>query len=583
MMKHTVTLLLGCFGTLLATAENISFADEHVKSICVKNWDTNGDQELSLEEAAAVTSLRTKFGFDTEAIRFPELQYFTGLTSINTYDFYSCKNLRTIVLPPQITSIGSSAFFGCLNLQEIVIPDNVKTISEYAFNGCNSLRSVTLPEGLKTISDYAFSTCYSLQALAIPASVTSIALSAFWSCSSLSSITVDPANTVYDSREGCNAIIKTSTNTLQLGITTTVIPASVTAIGQSAFYGNTKLQTIDIPEGVKTIGGSAFSGCTALATVNLPSTLTSISNSTFSGCKKLTGILLPEGLTSIGQMAFQNCSSLKKVFLPASLTSIGLNAFSGCSRLTKVAAAYTTPLAIDSTVFPYYKKSTLYVPKGCLDVYRNAETWQDFNAIVELGSSISAIVNPTEMDMSTTSTLDINLTNDDFFSYRSLQMDFILPNRFSFDADNIVLSERVAGMTVTLVPLEDNGYRLTCASESVAITETSGMLLALDLLMINGAASGNYQGLLQNIILTDEGGMQHQLDNAEFSWTVVGYPLGDVNHDGIVNVTDITLLVDYILGNTPPVFYEENADFDQNGTISVTDVTGIVDCILSNH
>ena len=74
-----------------------------------------------------------------------------------------------------------------------------------------------------------------------------------------------------------------------------------------------------------------------------------------------------------------------------------------------------------------------------------------------------------------------------------------------------------------------------------------------------------------------------------FSWCKgyftfgASFPLGDVNHDGIINVTDVTLLVDYILGNTPPVFYKENADYDQSGTISVTDVTGIVDCILSNH
>ena len=582
-MKHTVSLLLGCLFPVVATSANISFADDEVKAVCVQNWDTNGDQELSVEEAAAVTSLRTKFSFNANIIRFPELQYFTGLKSIATYDFYSCKNLRTIVLPPQITTIGSSAFFGCLNLQEIVIPDNVQTISEYAFNGCNGLRSVTFPEGLKTISEYAFSSCYSLQELHVPASVTSIALSAFWSCSSLTTVTVDPANTVYDSREDCNALIKTSTNTLQLGTIATVIPASVTAIGEAAFYGNAKLQSIDIPEGVKTIGGSAFSGCTALTTVNLPSTLTTIGSSAFSGCKKISSIMLPEGLKTIDQMAFNNCTGMKIIFIPASVTTIGSSVFSGCSQLKKVAVESTTPLSITANVFQYRKTSTLYVPKGCLETYLNASVWQDFKEIVELGCSITVMVEPEQMDMASTATLAISLDNDDFFTYRNLQMDITLPNTFALDANNIVISERAAGMTVTLVPLEDNVYRLTCESESTAITGTTGTILTLEMQMVDAVDVGDYQGIAHNITLTDDNGTSHSLEDAEFSWSVSGYLLGDVNHDGIINVTDVTLLVDYILGNRPAVFFKESADCDHDTIISVSDITHVVDLILSNH
>jgi hypothetical protein len=58
----------------------ITFADANVKAICVANWDTNGDGELSEEEAAAVTSLGVVFKGNTEITSFDELQYFTGLT-----------------------------------------------------------------------------------------------------------------------------------------------------------------------------------------------------------------------------------------------------------------------------------------------------------------------------------------------------------------------------------------------------------------------------------------------------------------------------------------------------------------------
>ena len=62
-------------------------------------------------------------------------------------------------------------------------------------------------------------------------SVTSIGGSAFEGCKSLTNITVDENNTKYDSRNGCNAIIETASNTLIVGCQNTIIPNSVTSIG----------------------------------------------------------------------------------------------------------------------------------------------------------------------------------------------------------------------------------------------------------------------------------------------------------------------------------------------------------------
>ena len=572
--------MLGCICPLVVYAVNISFLDDNVKSVCVQNWDTDGDGELSTEEAAAVTDLRNKFGFNAEIYHFPELQYFTGLTSIESYDFYRCKNLRDIVLPPQITNIGSNSFFGCSSLQEIVIPNAVTTISENAFNGCNSMTSVTFPDELETIGEYAFNSCNSLQSLAIPSTVTSISLSAFSGCSSLTAITVDSDNTVYDSREDCNAIIKTSTNTLQLGIATTVIPSSVTAIGASAFFGNTRLLTIDIPEGVSTIDASAFSGCSSLTDVKFPTMLTSIGYTAFSGCKKLSSVMLPEGLKTIDQMAFQNCTSLKKVSIPSTVTKISYNVFAGCSKLAKVEVARTTPLSIDASVFPYRKKSTLYVPQGCLEAYKGAKVWEDFMNIVELADNIiTATVNPEQMGQ--TANLVINLDNDDFYSYHTLQMDIKLPENFTFDADNIVLSDRCAGMTITMLSLEDNVYRLTCTSESASFTGTSGTLLTLKI--VNNAASGNYEGVVQNITLTDDNSTQHTLDDATFSWSVIDYIPGDVNHDGFVNIYDVTLMIDYILDLKPTHFHVTEADMNNDDFVNIYDVTLLIDYILAKE
>lgn len=580
-MKKTIILVTSLLTTLAANADNITFIDPHVKTVCIGNWDTNGDGELSMEEAAAVTKLNSVFSFDGTMASFPELQYFTGLTSIATYDFYSCKNLTTIVLPPQITSIGSSAFFGCYRLQEIVIPEAVKKISEYAFNGCSGLQSVTLSEGLTTIGDYAFSACSSLQGIAIPASVTSIAASAFWSCPGLTTITVDEANAVYDSRDNCNGLIQSSTNTLLLGITTTVIPSTVTTIGPSAFYGNSRLQSITITEGVQTIDDSAFSGCTSLTTVILPTTLTSIGSNAFSGCKKLSLINFSSGLKTIGNAAFKGCTGLKKVLIPASVTKLNSNAFVECSRLLKVAVMHTTPITVSTTVFPYYKKATLYVPKGCREAYLDANVWKDFYAIVELGdNTLTAAVEPEEMVTGQATALTLSLNNDDFYSYRNLQTDITLPDGFSLDANTITPTDRSTGMTITVEPLEENVYRLTCSSESAAITGTEGLLFTVGLQAESSVPTGDYQGIATNIVLTDEYGTQQALDEVDLSWSVVTYYLGDVNHDGIVNVTDVVLCVDYVLGDSLEGFFADRADMDGDGIINVTDVVIIVDTAL---
>ena len=93
----------------VSSDDNIVFADPNVKAICVNHWDTDGDGELSYTEAAAVTNLGGVFSSNQNITSFDELQYFTGVTYINDYEFYYCNNLTSIVLPESLTSIGYEA------------------------------------------------------------------------------------------------------------------------------------------------------------------------------------------------------------------------------------------------------------------------------------------------------------------------------------------------------------------------------------------------------------------------------------------------------------------------------------------
>ena len=204
-----------------------------------------------------------------------------------------------------VTSIGRTAFFGCTRLTSITIPESMTSIGGGAFYGCSSLTSITIPENVTSIGDHAFCSCSNLTSITIPENVTSIGANAFMLCK-LDTIVVADENTVYDSRNDCNAIIETKTNTLIAGCATTTIPKNITRIEDNAFYGYTDLISITIPDGVTSIGDWSFFNC-GFASVSLPESVTSIGANSFSHCNKLTSINIPKGVTSIEDNTFSNC------------------------------------------------------------------------------------------------------------------------------------------------------------------------------------------------------------------------------------------------------------------------------------
>ncbi len=159
--------------------------------------------------------------------------------------------------------------------------------------------------------------------------MTSIGYGAFNGCNSLGSIKVGTENSKYDSRNGCNAIIETASNTLIRGCKNTIIPNTVTGIGESAFESCSGLARITIPNSVTSIGDYAFEGC-SLTSVNYNATnCITMGQGVFLGCSSLI-INIGDNVQTIPNSAFRNCSGLTSVTIGNSVTSIGEYTFSGC-------------------------------------------------------------------------------------------------------------------------------------------------------------------------------------------------------------------------------------------------------------
>ena len=274
------------------------------------------------------------------AVSIPESVTYNGSTYRVSYigyqAFADCSGVTSVVIPNGVWLIHTDAFDGCSGLTSVVIPNSVKYIGSGAFSYCSSLTSVEIPNSVTEIKGFAFYDCSSLTSVEIPNSVTSIGEYAFSGCSSLTSLVVAPDNPIYDSREGCNAIVKTSNNELIAGCKSTIIPNSVTNIGESAFDGCSGLTSVVIPNSVTNIGKSAFYDCSGLTSVVIHNSVTNIEEYAFSGCYRLTSVKIPNSVEYINSSVFSGCYRLTSVEIPNSVTHIWEQAFYGCSGLTSM-------------------------------------------------------------------------------------------------------------------------------------------------------------------------------------------------------------------------------------------------------
>lgn len=312
---------------------------------------------------ASITSIGTRAFQD--CVKLYDVIIPEGVKNIESEAFLRCYDMKTVRLPQSLVSIDGDAFNDCQSLSEVLIPMNVENIDYNPFSncpglnrirvdarnkyydsrdGCNAIMETAsgtlvsacsntiIPSSTKSIRMFAFKGLIKLSTITVPASVCKIDGGCIADCPNLTSIQVEPGNSSYDSRDNCNCIIETATNTIISGCSTSSFPNGIKAIGNYAFFGMMTKHRLELPKTLEVVGLFAFSGCHNLEYLVVPSSVRKMFQS-FVGCRELKRVEFEDGITEIYPSSFSDCISLSSIFLPSSLKKIGSNAFSGCTRL----------------------------------------------------------------------------------------------------------------------------------------------------------------------------------------------------------------------------------------------------------
>lgn len=309
----------------------------HTCSVCKDSYtdsytNATGSQGLTYEYNTDGTLTVTGMGICTDAdvIIYSTTSEGKTVTGIAAGAFANNTTIKTIYLPASVTTIGEGAFAGCTALTAITVETDNKHFA--ALNGALYSKDlsvvVAFPAGLK-VTEYS-----------VANSIKEIRPSAFAGCVNLTQFKVaDAANKLFYVYDGVLYSLDANGSPSTLiaypagkAVSSFSSPLVTATIGDYAFYGATKLTSINI-DGVVSVGAHAFDNCRELLSLAIPNTVRATGEYAFANCTKLTAISFGNSLTTISAHCFENCTSLRTVYTPDTLLRIKEYAFNNCTNL----------------------------------------------------------------------------------------------------------------------------------------------------------------------------------------------------------------------------------------------------------
>lgn len=558
-----------------------------------------------------------------------------SVTSLGEKAFYKCKSLTSITIPNNVTSMGEDAFANCTSLKSVTIGKGVNNINYTTFHYDSALESITVTSGNPTydsrdncnaIIEKATNTLIvGCKNTVIPNNVTSIGESAFENCTSLTSINIlDGVKSIGKSAfYGCS------------GLTSITIPASMKSIGINAFAYCAGLASVTIKKGVTSIGKHAFYYCSGLTSIDIPISVTSIGENAFGACTSLTSISIPNSVTRIESFVFVDCSSLSSIDIPNRVNFIGWDAFKGCTGMTDV-YCYANPDILDwpenccddfksgrATKCHVFNAedwngfvnevNATFVGDLVIDLADNANndaflnTWNDRKVNIALQGRKLYVNGSWNMLCLPFGVIDKDDTDGISFSGSPLEGATVMTldntsfsnGTLTLNFKNVTTIEAGKPYIIKWEPENSNeGIAISFFTNptfyDVKINNTTPTALS----STDGAVS--FMGSFSPFTLAANDrtklylGENEKLNypsvastiNACRAWFQLVSPIttvGDMNGDRGINVTDVTSLVNLILGNANSNIIIANADVNSDGGINVTDVTSLVNLILNSN
>lgn len=561
------------------------------------------------------------------------------ITSIAAGAFQNCKQLKTVHLPETLKQLSAACFAGCTQLMEINIPEGLTDLGSstrygyksYAFGGCNNLTSFIVPSGVRTIPSGCFLNS-GLENITIPSTCTTLVEdcldapnlklvklyvrdmfdltyteSCFGNVSGTKLLVPHGSKQVYcefypwmdfesieefddgfeefvpstlpvkidnvryilydqtaivgrqDKNLSGNIVIPSSLsyNGKEYHITGMVEPTELTAWSsntvstENGAFQSCKINSIYIPSSVQRIPPGAFYNCNELTNVQIEDGIIQLGAACFAGCNKLVELKIPESVTSFGSQTrygfksyiFGNCTSLKKVNIPSAITSFTEGCFKGCGLETFIIPQTVTRLKEDcfsmnglkaikithrdlnnltytESIFSNVSNVSLYVPEGTSNLYNEFYPWKNFKEIVEYQDQ------------------------DDEFNFNAYSLTYLIPNdtqSLNSTSDETVY---IKGYIPSGIEIDDVESPYKDGYEFVGWTEIPQIMPSHDVVV---------EAIFQRL-----------------------YDKADVNLDGEINIADINVVINVILGGNS----QTNTDVNGDGEVNIADINVVIDKIL---